>query len=167
MKGTWVDETDIQPTLMYLTGLRDDYTTDGRVISQILTDPNQALSGQDVTALAACYKQLDSSVGQFGADTLIASTKAVTSDAAGDALFTSVNAELFTLEQARDALANQIKDELSAAAFWNMIAPLWSNSVDTTTGAIGAVARAAPICAGNARTCPIPGPPHHFPAFAV
>ena len=35
--GTWTDETDIQPTLMYLTGLRDDYIPDGRVITEIMT----------------------------------------------------------------------------------------------------------------------------------
>ncbi|HEX4259266.1 MAG TPA: hypothetical protein VH089_29530, partial [Streptosporangiaceae bacterium] len=41
--GTWMDETDIRPTLLYLTGLRDDYQSDGRVISQILTSPSSAL----------------------------------------------------------------------------------------------------------------------------
>jgi hypothetical protein len=116
-KGTWVDETDIRPTLMYLTGLRDDYTEDGRVISQILTHQTAALRGPDVTALGACYKQLNSSVGQFAAATLIASTKAVESSTTGDALFASVNAKLLALEKARDALAGQIKDELNAAAF--------------------------------------------------
>jgi hypothetical protein len=119
-RGTWVDETDIRPTLLYLTGLRDDYTQDGRVISQILTHPNHALRGSSVTALGACYKQLNSSVGQFGAYTLIASTKAVKSNTSGDALFTSVNAKLFALEKARDALAGRIKDELNDAAFWNV-----------------------------------------------
>ena len=43
-KGTWVDESDIRPTLMYLTGLKDDYEHDGRVISEILSRPNAALS---------------------------------------------------------------------------------------------------------------------------
>ncbi|HWD56417.1 MAG TPA: hypothetical protein VG346_14925 [Acidimicrobiales bacterium] len=38
--GTWVDETDIRPMLMYLTGLRDDYEHDGRVIIEILQSPN-------------------------------------------------------------------------------------------------------------------------------
>jgi hypothetical protein len=119
-KGTWVDETDIQPTLMYLTGLHDDYTTDGRVISQILRHPDHALRAPGVSTLGACYKQLNSSVGAFGAFTLVASTKAVKSSTAGDALFTSVNAKLFALEKARDALANRIKHELYAAAFWNV-----------------------------------------------
>ena len=28
--GTWTDHTDVRPTLLYLTGLRDDYVPDGR-----------------------------------------------------------------------------------------------------------------------------------------
>lgn len=106
--------------MLYLTGLHDDYLQDGRVISQVLTHPDHALRGRAVTALGACYKQLDSSVGQFGAFTLIASTKAVTSRSPGDSVFNSVNAKLFALEKARDSLAQRIKDELNDAAFWNV-----------------------------------------------
>jgi hypothetical protein len=115
--GTWADETDIRPTLMYLAGLQDDYEHDGRVISQILADPNSALSGPSVAALGACYKQLNSSVGQFGDATLRASTAAVESDTPGDSEFQSVNAALTGLERGRDALALHIKGELEAAAF--------------------------------------------------
>ena len=119
-EGTWVDETDIRPTLLYLTGLRDDYGQDGRVISQILAHPSRALRGDRVGDLGACYKQLNSSVGKFAAYTLVASTSAVKSDTSGDALFAAVNAKLFALEKARDALAGLIKSELNAAAFWNI-----------------------------------------------
>src|SRR5205823_5681504 len=35
--GTWVEETDLRPTLLYLTGLTDDYQSDGHVITQALT----------------------------------------------------------------------------------------------------------------------------------
>jgi hypothetical protein len=121
-RGTWVDETDIRPTLLFLTGLHDDNLQDGRVIShsQILTQPDHPVRGHSVTALGACYKQFDSSVGQFGAFTLIVSTKAVTSTSPGDSLFNSVNAKLFALEKARDSLAQRIKDELNDAAFWNV-----------------------------------------------
>ena len=51
--GTWLDETDIRPTLMYLTGLRDDYEHDGRVVSEVLSHPNAALSGAGVEQLGA------------------------------------------------------------------------------------------------------------------
>jgi hypothetical protein len=118
--GTWVDETDIRPTLMYLTGLRDDYEHDGRVISQILSDPNNALSQPGVAQLGACYKQLNSSVGQFGTDTLIASTAGIESTSAGDKTYLHVEHLLGTLDGARDHLAATIKGELEAAAFGNV-----------------------------------------------
>jgi hypothetical protein len=115
--GPWVDETDINPTIMYLTGLKDAYIPDGRVITQILADPNSALSQPQVTALGECYKQMNSSVGDFAAFTLTASTNAIESTSPGDATFLRVDGALRHLEVARDALAGQIKGELTAAAF--------------------------------------------------
>jgi hypothetical protein len=121
--GTWVDETDIRPTIMYLTGLRDDYEHDGRVISQILTNPNAALSGRGVTALGDCYKQLNSSVGEFGTATLQASTKAIESNSAGDKQYLKTSRVLAGLEIGRDQLAGVIKNDLEAAAFRNAPVP--------------------------------------------
>jgi hypothetical protein len=115
--GPWVDETDVRPTTMYLTGLQDDYEHDGRVITQILTRPNDALSGDGVTALGACYKQLNSSVGQFGTFTLQAATAAIESTSPGDATYQHVDQVLRSLDVARDQLAGVIKGELEAAAF--------------------------------------------------
>ncbi len=116
-RGTWLDETDIRPTIMYLTGLRDDYEHDGRVITQILASPNRALRASGVAALGACYKQLNSSVGIFGTDTLMAATSAIESSSAGDATYLQADQALRKLDVARDALAGQIKGELEAAAF--------------------------------------------------
>ncbi len=116
-KGPWVDETDIRPTMMYLTGLRDDYEHDGRVITQILGDPNLALSGDGVTGLGECYKQLNSSVGEFGTFTLQAATAAIESTSPGDATYQHVDNVLRSLDVARDRLAGVIKGELEAAAF--------------------------------------------------
>jgi hypothetical protein len=118
-RGPWLDETDIRPTLMYLTGLRDDYEHDGRVITQVLSEPNRALSGDGVTGLGACYKQLNSSVGQFGTFTLQAATKAIESTSSGDQTYTRVDQALRALDVARDRLAGVIKGELEAAAFGN------------------------------------------------
>jgi hypothetical protein len=115
--GTWADETDLWPTLMYLTGLKDDYEHDGRVITQILAGPNHALRGPGVATLGACYKQLNSSVGQFANSTLQASTAAIESNTTNDREFTTVNAALTGLDRVRDALALRIKGELDAAAF--------------------------------------------------
>jgi hypothetical protein len=118
-RGPWLDETDIRPTLMYLTGLRDDYEHDGRVITQVLGDPNHALSRDGVTELGACYKQLNSSVGEFGTFTLQAATKAIESTSSGDQTYTRVDQALRALDVARDRLAGVIKGELEAAAFGN------------------------------------------------
>jgi hypothetical protein len=115
--GPWVDETDIRPTIMYLTGLRDDYVADGRVITQILGHPNRALAAPGVTSLGECYKQLNSSVGDFGAATLQADTDAIDSSSPGDQVYVRTDQALRGLEVARDRLAGQIKGELAAAAF--------------------------------------------------
>jgi hypothetical protein len=115
--GTWVDETDIRPTLLYLAGLKDDYEPDGRVIAEILTHPNAALAAPGVTALGACYKQLNSSVGEFGTATLQAATAAIESSSPGDASYLRTDKALSALERARDRVAGQIKGELDAAAF--------------------------------------------------
>jgi hypothetical protein len=127
--GPWTDETDIRPTEMYLLGLKDDYEHDGRVITQILADPNGALSAPGVTALGACYKQLNSSVGQFGNDTLQADTKAIESSTPGDQLYVSTDKALSSLERVRDALALQIKGQLEAAAFQDR--PIFAAGAET------------------------------------
>src|SRR5690349_14201133 len=121
--GTWVDETDIRPTLIYLTGLKDDYEHDGRVITEILTAPNRALAAPGVASLGACYKQLNSSVGQFGAFTLHAATGAIESSTPGDARYRVVDASLAGLDKLRDALALRVKGELEAAAFGDQSIP--------------------------------------------
>jgi hypothetical protein len=117
LAGPWTDETDIRPTIMYLTGLRDDYEHDGRVITQILTDPNRALRARGVTRLGECYKQINSSVGKFAASTLIADTAAIESSSPGDATYLHIDKVLRLLEVVRDGLAGRIKGELEAAAF--------------------------------------------------
>ncbi len=118
-KGTWIDETDIRPTLLYLAGLKDDYEHDGRVITQILASPNAALRSPGISALGACYKQLNSSVGTFGTDTLMAATSAIESSSTGDATYLQADQALRKLDVARDARAGRIKGELEAAAFGN------------------------------------------------
>jgi hypothetical protein len=120
LAGPWTDETDIRPTLMYLTGLHDDYEHDGRVITQVLSYPDRALSAPGLTALGECYKQLNSSVGQFGGYTLQADTNAIESTSSGDSVYLAVDHGLQRLDVARDRLALRIKGELEAAAFGNV-----------------------------------------------
>jgi hypothetical protein len=127
--GTWVDETDIRPTEMYLLGLKDDYEHDGRVVTQILTDPNSALSGRGVASLGACYKQLNSSVGQFANYTLRADTKAIESSSPGDVRYLITDKALASLDKIRDAIALKIKAQLEAAAFGNQ--PIFAAGAET------------------------------------
>ena len=116
-QGTWADETDVRPTTLYLAGLKDDYEHDGRVITEVLTNPNHALAQPGVAALGACYKQLNSSVGELGTDVLIASTKAAESASPGDARFKVAQVALRSLDKLRDKVALPIKGDLEAAAF--------------------------------------------------
>ena len=127
--GTWTDETDIRPTEMYLLGLKDDYEHDGRVITEILAAPNRALAAGGVTALGACYKQLNSSVGQFANYTLQADTAAIESSTPGDSKYITIDKGLAALDRTRDALALKIKAELEAAAFQN--APIFGTGIQT------------------------------------
>jgi hypothetical protein len=137
--GTWIDETDIRPTIMYLTGLKDDYEHDGRVISQILTSPNQALKAKGVSVLGECYKQLNSSVGKFGTATLQFATKGIESSSPGDKQYLATDKELRRLGVARDRLAGVIKQDLENAAFENTRV----NHVSDLTGACQGLVSAA------------------------
>jgi hypothetical protein len=141
--GTWADETDIRPTLMYLAGLKDDYEHDGRVITEVLLSPNTALSSPSVAQLGACYKQLNSSVGLFGTDTLIASTRGLESNTAGDAAYTASEQRLRSLDRVRDIVAGVIKKSLDSAAFADH--PVFQSAVQGAfcDAVLGAADRAA------------------------
>lgn len=113
--GTWVEETDLRPTLLKLAGLRDDYPTDGRVISQVLSRPSRAL--RSVERLAATYQQLNSSVGRFATNTLIADSAALASGSAtSDSAFTHEQRILRVLAIARDRVASRMKQLLAEAS---------------------------------------------------
>ena len=113
--GTWADETDVRPTMLFALGLKDDYVMDGRVMTQILNGNGQL---KQTEALGNCYKQLNASVGRFGTDTLVAASAALASgSAADDSKYTAIDAQLSSLSSARDTLATQIKNALDQVAF--------------------------------------------------
>ena len=117
--GTWVEEADIRPTLLHLAGLSDDYQSDGHVITQALSAVPSALAA--TAGLAAGYDQINSSVGEFATDTLIADTKALASGSSSDdSAYATEQATLLQLADDRDQAAQQIKDTLSAAAAGHM-----------------------------------------------
>src|SRR5581483_9153658 len=113
--GTWVEETDIRPTMLYLLRLKDDYLSDGHVITQALASVPRALAA--TADLAKAYDQLNSSVGQFATDTLIADSRALASGSTSDdSLYQGEQAALRQLADARDEAAAAIKLTLSEAA---------------------------------------------------
>jgi hypothetical protein len=148
--GIWMDHTDAQPTLMALVGLKDDYTPDGRVLTEIMTNPPTATQTSTFLPLATCYKQLDSSVGDFGSDTLAADTQALESGTStNDSTYTTFSSQLASLGTQRDALATTIKDELFNAEFNNTPLPASASNDLTQCNAI--LAEAAAL-AGNPGT---------------
>jgi hypothetical protein len=115
--GTWADHTDIRPTMLYLTGLKDDYIDDGRVLTEDLTIKPADPQGR-FQPIAVCYKQLNSSVGRFGTDMLVADTAALrTGSANDDSTYQHVLSEITSLGTERDKLATQIKGDLFDAEF--------------------------------------------------
>ena len=119
---TWSDETDIRPTLLYLTGVTDDYQSDGRVLVENLETgalPAGLQSNpQAFEQLAAAYKQMTAPVGAFGQATLRGSTVALASgNTTNDSQYTAYVNRLTQLTAQRNALVSQIKTQLNAVEF--------------------------------------------------
>ena len=116
---TWTDHTNLRPTILALAGLKDDYVADGHVIVQALTKDAlpKGLAGSKIAALEAADEQLNASFGSFAMDTLKASTKALESNDAGDATYTSIENSIADLTTQRDALASTIRQALNDATF--------------------------------------------------
>jgi hypothetical protein len=117
----WSDHTNIQPTMMALLGLHDDYAPDGRVLSEIFT-PAALPAGMRpdrpaLLALGRVYTQIEAPVGAFGLDTLRASTRALASRSPGDAEYSRVEGQLQRLGAERDAIGNRMRTLLLGAAF--------------------------------------------------
>jgi hypothetical protein len=119
----WSDHTDIQPTMMALLGLHDDYTPDGVVLGDALEPaalPPAMLSNYPLLdRLGHVYTQLEAAVGQFGLATLTASTRALASSSTGDTTYLSIENQLAALGSARDTLAAQMQAALTGAEFGN------------------------------------------------
>ena len=114
---TWSDHTDIRPTLMVLLGLNDDYSHDGRALTEDLDGwarPAATRLNGGYAKLAVMYKQLDAAVGQFGLVTLMVSTDGINGD---DSLYAQKESQLGSLSSQRDALAGQMIALLEGAEF--------------------------------------------------
>jgi hypothetical protein len=119
--SVWSDHTSIQPTMLALLRLRDDYAPDGRVLGEIIKSPALPRGMREHRAellrLGQVYTQLEAPVGAFGVDTLTVSTRALASHSAGDATYTRIENELEHLGERRDDVAAQMRGLLLAAAF--------------------------------------------------
>jgi hypothetical protein len=117
----WTDHTDVRPTIFALTGLRDSYQSDGRVITQALVHAAvpPAIVGEQTTveALGDAYKSVNAPFGQFAMDMLVTSTKALQGADTGDTIYTSKEASIAMLTAQRDALAGEIRAALDEAQF--------------------------------------------------
>jgi hypothetical protein len=119
--STWSDHTDIQPTMLALLGLHDDYAPDGRVLGEIIT-PSALPAGMRahravLRRLAQAYTAIEAPVGPFGLATLRASTKALASSSPGDIGYNKIEGILATLGAQRDFIAGQMRSMLDDAAF--------------------------------------------------
>jgi hypothetical protein len=121
VSDVWTDHTDHRPTVLSLLGLKDDYETDGRVVTQILHENALPVSLRvhhpSLAKLGDSYKQLMASFGAFDMYTLVASTHALASDTTGDATYTSIESQIESLTNQRNALAAQIRSGLNQAEF--------------------------------------------------
>ncbi len=139
-KGTWADEPDIRPTLLSMVGLRDDYRPDGRVITEIMRRLPRALAGTQ--HLGAAFKQLNSAVGDFGTDTLIADSAALASGSStNDRQWVRTEQALRGLGFARTIVATRISQTLSEAEFYGRAPSRATVAAETT--AVNALLAAA------------------------
>ena len=118
---TWSDHADVRPTILALTGLKDDYEHDGRVLIEDLQGwamPEGMRESRGLLLqLARMYKQINAPVGELGLATLAISTRALQSNDAGDATYTDLENQLISINTQRDALASQMIALLEDAAF--------------------------------------------------
>jgi hypothetical protein len=118
---TWSDHTDIRPTLMVLLGLKDDYSHDGRALTEDFSGwarPDATQKSDGYLKVAQAYKQLNACVGQFALATLAASTRALESgSSADDSSYANLENQIASLTSRRDALAAKMIGVLEGAEF--------------------------------------------------
>ena len=115
------DHVDVRPTILFLSGLHDDYKSDGRVLTEVIdshllsqglhSDPKQ------VEALGQAYKAIDAPFGPLATAVLQVSTAALVSDTPGDATYFLLEDKIENWTERRDTIAAQVKAMLDAVEF--------------------------------------------------
>lgn len=117
----WSDHTDIRPTMMLLLGLKDDYSHDGRALTEVIEGwalPRAVRRSESFTDLAASYKQINATLGPLDMATLKISTTALESGSAtNDSTYTELENKLTSINNQRDSLARQMISLLEGAEF--------------------------------------------------
>ena len=119
--NVWTDHTDVRPTILSLVGLKDDYVQDGRVVSEILqgyAQPAAVKKSTSFVPLAQMYKRLNAPFGDFAMAVLKSSTYALASgDSNSDTTYVTVEGQIDSLTNQRNALVAQMNGLLNGAAF--------------------------------------------------
>ena len=123
-RTTFSEHVDDRPTILALTGLRDDYRSDGRVLVEDLDPTGRPASLQSPDArdaymrLAEVYKRINAPVGPLSLSTLRASTLALKSGtSSSDGAYVTLEQGIDRVRTQRDNLANEMADLLDGAAF--------------------------------------------------
>ena len=118
---TWMDHTDLRPTVLMLAGINGDYVHDGRAIVEHIAHsalPRQvAHHKEEFVELARVYKQLTAPFGKVGMAVVPLATSAVLSDAPGDNRYLGYVARLQDYTARRDAVAVAIRTMLDDVSF--------------------------------------------------
>jgi len=118
-RQTWADQTDVRPTLLALAGLQDGYTTDGRVLFEVVEEgvlpPSVVDQRPLLTGLARDFKRINAPVGDLALATLSPATAALVGPS--DSRLAEVDAALDALASRRAELANRMVAALDGAAF--------------------------------------------------
>lgn len=114
----WSDHTDLRPTMMLLTGLKDDYAHQGRALFEIMTEqalPTAARDHlQELVALGRLYKAIEAPVGPLGLAVLRISTLALVGD---DGRYARLEQAIAGLTSERNTLGSAIITLLESASF--------------------------------------------------
>jgi hypothetical protein len=113
------DHTDVRPTVLALTGIQDDYPTDGRVLFEALNPSALSSSLNEYSdillSLGRLYKQINAPFGELGLTSLKVSTFALVSNSSNDETFKNLEKKIADWRNRRDSLAGKMKAILDAA----------------------------------------------------
>ena len=116
----FTDHTDIRPTIMSLTRLKDDYAHDGRTVFEIMDKDALPDAIEDsehlLSRLAEAYKQINAPRGALGRKTLTGiATRAATSSS--DAVYAALDQKIVALTARRNEIAGEMLEILEGAEF--------------------------------------------------